>query len=176
MALAVPGRARHELLAGQHTRRLIRRRHAVDIGPERDYGAATAPARDPRRWHPGDAALDGEAVALEQRGQIALRLELLVADLTEAEQAVHDLLRQLAPLFDFGNRGALRRHERVGGDRATLSRAHELNQDRYECETVHALHDGVPRETTQVRDHTPDELRRLGCAIPCAAPAPRARR
>ncbi len=72
---------------------------------------AAAPARDPRRRHTRDAAFDGEAVALEQRRQITLRLELLVADLAEAEEAVDDLLRQRPPLLDFGDGGALQRRE-----------------------------------------------------------------
>ena len=60
---------------------------------------------DPQRGHPGGrnarrAALDREAVLLEDAGQIARRLDFLEAELAEAEDRVDHLLRQLGHLVD----------------------------------------------------------------------------
>ena len=51
VSLAMPRRAGHELLARDDSRRLVRRRQAVDVGPEGDHRPPRTPRRDPRRRH-----------------------------------------------------------------------------------------------------------------------------
>ena len=60
---------------------------------------------------PGDAALDGEAVLLEDAGQVLRRLDFLEAELAEAEDHVGHLLRHHAHAVDVGGDAALQRVE-----------------------------------------------------------------
>ena len=70
--------------------------------------------RDPRRRNAGDAALDREAVLLEDAGQVLRRLDLLEAELAEAEDLVDHLLRELLHALDVGGGLALQAR-RAGG-------------------------------------------------------------
>ena len=67
-----------------------------------DDGLARAvrPACRPRTRHPGHAELDLEAVVLEDARQVPLGLELLHAQLTEAELHVDNLLDLLRAVLD----------------------------------------------------------------------------
>jgi hypothetical protein len=55
--------------------RVTRDRHAVDV--KRHHGMAAAPSRAPARRHARDAALHADTVALEQRSEITLGLDVL---------------------------------------------------------------------------------------------------
>ena len=69
---AVTGRAfDHRIVVGDA--RLLRRlRDAVDVGAERDHRLARSPRRHQRGRNAGDALLHGEAVLLEDVGQVRL--------------------------------------------------------------------------------------------------------
>src|SRR5690606_24049370 len=84
-------------------------RNAVDVRAECDYGRPRAPLRHPRRGHVRDAALHGEALALQKPGQIPGSFHFLVAELTEAEPPVHDLLHHLRALLHLGYHALLER-------------------------------------------------------------------
>jgi len=82
---------------------LLRRlRDAVDVAAEGDDRRAGAPARHPGGGDAGDPFLDLEAVVAEDAGEVARGLDLLEAELAEAEDGVHDHLGQLGAF-----RGAL---------------------------------------------------------------------
>ena len=80
-----------------HARLLRRLRDAVDVGAERDDRLAAAPGGHPGGRDAGDAALHLEAVLLEHAGEVPRGLDLLHAQLPEAEHRVHHLLRHLRP-------------------------------------------------------------------------------
>jgi hypothetical protein len=101
---AVARSARHELATGDDAWRLVRLRHAVDVGAEGDHRLAGSPSRHPRRRDVGDAALDLESLALEDAGHVALRFHFLEPQLTEAEDRVHHLLREDAARVHVGGR------------------------------------------------------------------------
>ena len=86
-------------------------RDAVDVGAKRDHGLAAAPFGDPRGRDARDAARDLEAVLLEDAGEVARRLDLLKAQLAEAEHRVHHLLRQRGQAVDVGGGLLLQRRE-----------------------------------------------------------------
>ena len=95
VAFAVAGRALDHRVVIGHTGRLVALRNAVDVGAERDHRLAAAPLGHPRGRDAGDAVLDGEAVVAQQLAQVALGLDLLEADLAEAEDHVVHLLAEL---------------------------------------------------------------------------------
>ena len=65
---------------------LLRRlRNAVDVRAQRDHRLARSPGRHERGRDAGDALLDGEAVLPQDVDQVRLRLDLLEAELAEAE-------------------------------------------------------------------------------------------
>src|SRR6185503_5893423 len=73
--------------------RLLRAlRNAVDVGTERDDRPARPPARDPSGREPRDIPLHLETVLLEDSRQVLRCLNLLVAQLAEAEHHVDHLL------------------------------------------------------------------------------------
>src|SRR5204863_643792 len=84
VALAVPGCAVDDRIVKCDARLLRRLRDAVDVGAERDDRLARSPPRRPCRRNAGDAALNLEAVLLEDPGEVFRRLELLEAELGEA--------------------------------------------------------------------------------------------
>ena len=67
---------------------------------------------------PADAALDREAVLLEDAGEVLRRLEFLKAELAEAEDLIDHLLRHHAPRLDVGDGFFLQRVE-CGGPAAS---------------------------------------------------------
>ena len=62
--------------------------------PSAITGLPDPQSRRPRGRNAGDAALNREAFLLEDAGQVALRLELLEAELAEAEHRIDHLLRK----------------------------------------------------------------------------------
>ena len=74
---------------------LLRRlRDAVDVGAERNHRLAGSPARHERGRDAGDPLFDREPVLLQEVDQIAVRLLLLKAELTVAEDLIDHLLRE----------------------------------------------------------------------------------
>ena len=102
-----PGAALDHRLPVDDSGHLRRSRNAVNVGTEGDDRPAFAPGGPPRRGNPRDALFDGETVGFEQLGQIALRLELLEAELREREQAVNDFLSEFLQLVDARGRFSL---------------------------------------------------------------------
>src|SRR5947209_4367834 len=96
MTLAVAWRALDDRIVIRDTRLLRRLRNAVDVRADRDHRLATAPRRHPRRGDAGDAAFDLESVLFEDAREVFRRLDLLEAELAEAEHLIDDLLRELA--------------------------------------------------------------------------------
>ena len=96
-------------------------------------GFAGTPAGDPGAGHSGHPTLDLEAVLLENLGDVALRLELLEPELREAEEAVDDLLGEVASSLDVDGDLVLERlealvlrqpqgHGDVGTDESSVER------------------------------------------------------
>ena len=147
---AVPGRALDDRIVIRHARLLRRLRDVVDVRADRDHRLARSPRREPGGRDTGVAALDFEAVLFEDLGEIFRRLELLEAELAEAEDLVDHLLRHHAHRLDVGGGFALqlldarrprRRRRRRDGGRATApalrgdAASQAQNQkDRGECE------------------------------------------
>ncbi len=100
MAFAVSRRARNDGVVIRHARLLRGLRNAVEIGAQRDHRLARAPRRHPRRRYSRDAVLDLEAILLQQIGQVLRRLELLEAELAEAEHRVDHHLHELRVAVD----------------------------------------------------------------------------
>ena len=74
---------------------LLRRlRDAVDVGAERNHRLAGSPARHERGRDAGDPLFHREPVLLQEVDQIAVRLLLLEAELTVAEDLIDHLLRE----------------------------------------------------------------------------------
>ena len=94
VSFAVSGRALdHRRVIGDA--RLLRRlRDAVDVRAECDDGLARAPRRHERGRNAGDAFLDCEPVLLQDVDEITVRLDLLKAELGEAEDRIDHLLRE----------------------------------------------------------------------------------
>src|SRR5262249_10250822 len=86
-------------------------RDAVDVRADRDHRLAAAPRRLPRGRNAADAALDAEAVLLEDGGDVLRGLELLEAELAVAEDLIDELLRELRARVDVGDRFFLHRLE-----------------------------------------------------------------
>ena len=107
VALAVAGRAGNEGGAIGHAGLLGRLWNPVDVGTERDHRFARSPACHPRRRNPRNSALDAEAMALEDAGQVPGGLHFLEAELAEAEEAVHDLLDLRGACLDVRERQGL---------------------------------------------------------------------
>ena len=63
--------------------------------PSEITGLPDAPLRDQRGGNAGDAALDLEAVLLEDAGEVLRRLDLLHAELAEGEDLIDHLLDHL---------------------------------------------------------------------------------
>ena len=114
MAFAVAGRAVNDGIVVGDTGLLRRARDAVHIGDERDDGLAASPRRHPGRGDSGNAALDAEAVALENAGNVPRGLEFLEAELAVAVDLIHHLLGESLKLVHFGDRGLLQFIERRG--------------------------------------------------------------
>ncbi len=106
-------------------------RNVVDVRAERDHRLARTPARGPRRRDAGDAALDGEAVLLEDAGQVLRRLDLLETELAEAEDHVGHLLRHHAHAVDVGHDAALQHVETSGGRRLRTRRHGRLSGEEH---------------------------------------------
>src|SRR6185369_1398312 len=68
---------------------------------------ARAPLREPSGRNAGVAALDREAVLLEDAGQILRRLDFLESELAEAEDLVDHLLRECRQRVDEAHRFGL---------------------------------------------------------------------
>jgi hypothetical protein len=66
----------------------------VDVRPERQHRLPRSPGRHERGRNAGDPLFDGEAVLLQDVDQIAVRLLLLEAELTVAEDLIDHLLRE----------------------------------------------------------------------------------
>src|SRR5436305_4018235 len=67
-------------------------RDAIDVRAESDDWLARSPGRHPGGWDAGDAALNTEAFFFEDVSQVLRGLELLKAQLAEAEDhIIHDL-------------------------------------------------------------------------------------
>ena len=98
VALAVAGGALDERVEVGDAGLLGGLRDAVDVAAERDHRRAGAPARHPGGGDAGDPFLDLEAVVAEDAGEVAGGLDLLEAELAEAEDGVHDHLGQLGAL------------------------------------------------------------------------------
>jgi hypothetical protein len=100
VALAMPGCAfDHRRVVG-NARLLRRLRDAVDVGPECDDRLAGSPGGHERRRDAGNPLLDAETVLLEDVDQVAIRFDLLKAELSETEDGVDHLLREDAHRFD----------------------------------------------------------------------------
>ena len=115
VTLAMPGSAVDDRGAIRHARLLRRLRNAVDIGAQCNDRFAGPEARRPCRRNAGDTPLNREALALQDGGQVALCLVLLETNLTEAEDRVHHLLREVVHAVDARRRlllvlRELRRH------------------------------------------------------------------
>ena len=98
--LAVAGGAGDEGIAVRDAGLLRRLGDAVDVGAQRDDRGARAPGGPPRTGDARHPLLDREPVVLEDAGDIALRLELLEAQLAEAEEHVDHLLGEVAAAVD----------------------------------------------------------------------------
>jgi hypothetical protein len=79
----------------------------VDVGPEGDHRLARSPGGDPGRRYPRYAFGDGESGLPEQPGQVPGGLDLLEAELAEAEDHVHRLLGERGHAVDLRGRFAL---------------------------------------------------------------------
>ena len=100
VAFAVARRAFDDRLAIGDARLLRRLRDAVDVRAERDDRLARSPARHPRGRNAGEVLLDREAVLLQDVGQVLRRLELLEAELAEAEHLIVHALDVFAHAVD----------------------------------------------------------------------------
>ena len=63
-------------------------RDIVDVGPERDHRLPFPPGRDECSGNPGNVPLYLETFFFEDAGEVLRSLELLKAQLSEAEDAV----------------------------------------------------------------------------------------
>ena len=90
-----PGRAFDQRVAIGDAGLLRGLRDAVDVGAERDDRLAAAPGGHPGGGDAGDAALDREALLLEDAGEVLRGLELLEAEFAEAEHHVVHLLAEV---------------------------------------------------------------------------------
>ena len=111
VAFAVPWGTVDQRVAIGDARLLRALGDAVDVRAEGDHRLAAAPFGDPRRGDARDAARDPEAVLLEDAGEVARRLDLLKAQLAEAEHGVHHLLGQRRQAVDVGGGLLLERGE-----------------------------------------------------------------
>ena len=93
--LAVAGGALDEWVEVGDAGLLGRLRDAVNVAAEGDHRRAGAPARHPGGGDAGDPLLDLETVVPEDAGEVAGGLDLLEPEFAEAEDGVHDHLRQL---------------------------------------------------------------------------------
>src|SRR6187455_147564 len=100
MPFAVPGCTVDDRGAIGDARLLRRLRDAVDVGPERDDRLPRSIPRGPRRRDAGDAALNRKAFLLEDASEVALRFELLKAELAEAEHRIDHLLGEVVHPVD----------------------------------------------------------------------------
>ncbi len=142
------GRSRnHRVLVG-HAGFLRRLRNPVDVGAKGDHRLARSPRGHPCGRNVGDAALHGEAVLLENRGQVLRRLELLKPELAEAEDGVHHLLRELRHRLDARGRFGLVRVQLLFLWRRLRGRLFSLGQSgcgqqrhrRGECKGDYGFH------------------------------------
>ena len=103
--------------------------NAVYVAAQCDHRTpgAVGPACDPSGRQARSAPLDREAVLLEQVGEVARGLDLLEAELAEAEDHVVDLLSELRARFDAGDGAALQ-----AGDRRRRSRRRDREAEE-EC-------------------------------------------
>jgi hypothetical protein len=84
----VARRARDHRFVIRHAGLLRRLRDVVDVRPEGDDWLPRSPPRSPRGRDSGDPVLNGEAVLLEDVGEVLRGLEFLEAELAEAEDRV----------------------------------------------------------------------------------------
>src|SRR5436309_3198590 len=84
----------------RHGALLRRLWNAVDVRAECDHRLARPPACGPRGGNAGDPLLDGEAVLLQDVGEILRRLDFLEAELAEAENRVIPFLNVLLHRVD----------------------------------------------------------------------------
>ena len=99
----------------RHAGPLRRLRDVVEVGAERDHRLPRAPRREPRRRDPGVILLHRESVLAQQRDDVLRGLELLEAELAEAEDLVHHLLSELRAAVDVVAHLALEPRETVVG-------------------------------------------------------------
>ena len=147
VSLAVSGRALHDRVVVGDAGLLAGLGDPVDVAAQRDDRTARAPRRPPRRRHPGDARLDLEAVLAQQvHREYARRLDLLEAQLGEAEELVHHDLPELRvgpdvrrhffqQAIEVGGLGGGRGGEGEGGkeqsgERRVVSRRHRTASGR----------------------------------------------
>ena len=102
MAFAVTRSAFDQRIAIGDARPLGPLRDAVDVRAKGDHWLAAAPLGDPRGGDARGAARDPEAVLFEDAGEVARRLDLLEAQLAEAEHGVHHLLSERGQAVDVG--------------------------------------------------------------------------
>src|SRR5712692_712596 len=112
MAFAVAGRAVNDGIVIGNAGLLRRARDAVNSGDERDGWLAASPRRHPGRGDFGNAALDAEAVLLENAGNVSRGLEFLEAELAVAVDLIHHLLGESLKLVHLGDGGLLQFIER----------------------------------------------------------------
>ena len=98
VALAVAGSTLDERVVVRDPGLLGRLRDPVDVAAQRNHGRARTPTRHPGGGDAGDPFLDLEAVVAEDAGDVAGGLDLLEAELAEAEDGIHHHLRQLGAL------------------------------------------------------------------------------
>src|SRR3569832_508346 len=104
-------RSLHKLQIARDTGNLRRLRNAIEIGAERDHRLARAPGRHPRGWNARHTLAHGEAVLLEDAADVLRRLEILKAELTDAEDLIDELLRELRARIDVAHCLGLERGE-----------------------------------------------------------------
>ena len=97
---AVAGRALNERVLVADARLVAGLRDAVDVGAERDHRFAGAPSGDECGRNSGDAALDLEAVLLEDAGEVFRRLDFLHPELAVREDLIDHLLDHLRSRVD----------------------------------------------------------------------------
>ena len=100
VTLAVPRRPVDQRLAVRRAGRLRRLRDAVDVAAERDHRPSGTPPGEPAARHARRPELDLETLPLEDPGEVTLGLELLEAELAEAELGVDHPLDEDAPVVD----------------------------------------------------------------------------
>jgi hypothetical protein len=118
VTFAVPGRPLDEGCVIRDPRLLRGLRDAVDVGSERQHRLAATPGRHERRRDARDPFLHGEAVLAQDVDEVAVRLDLLEAQLAVAEDLIDHLLRERRHRVDAFARFALQPFDpRVGWGR-----------------------------------------------------------